>query len=366
MNKKIIIGGGGTGGHVFPAISVAHALREIQPGIEILFVGAKDRLEMEKVPEAGFAIEGLPVTGFKRSFSIKNLRFFVNLFKSARLSRQIILRERPDAALGVGGYASGPILRAASKAGVPIVIQEQNSYAGITNRLLAHHASRICVAYEGMEKYFPADKILLTGNPVRKDIINCGGKRNEGLRHFGLLDEKPVVLIIGGSLGARTINETIGNALSELPDNIQFLWQTGKIYYQRALKMLNVTKRLDIKVLPFIKEMDLAYGCADIIVSRAGAGTISELAIAGKPVILIPSPNVAEDHQTRNAKALTEKNAALMVKDVDAARMLIPAILELNLNEELRKILAENIKKLAIPDAAVRIAKEVLKIIETK
>lgn len=364
MSKRIIIGGGGTGGHVFPAISVANALRNIHPDTEILFVGANGRLEMEKVPEAGYKIEGLPVMGFQRSLSLKNILFFVNLFKSLRLAKQIIKSFKPDIALGVGGYASGPILKAASAAGVPIVLQEQNSYAGITNRLLAKRASLICVAYEGMEKYFPAHKILHTGNPVRKDIIDSANKRDEGLRYFNLGNEDPVVLIIGGSLGAGTINNTIGNALSELPGNIQFLWQTGKSYYDKALELLNVSGRTNIKVVPFIKQMNLAYGCADIIVSRAGAGTISELAIAGKPVILIPSPNVAEDHQTKNALALSEKMAAILVKDDDAESVLIRTIIQLTSDNVKRISLSTNIKKLAIPDSAERIAMEIFKLIK--
>ena len=364
MAKKIIIGGGGTGGHVFPAISVADAVRAVDPDMEILFVGALGRLEMEKVPEAGYKIYGLPVSGFRRSLSLSNLGFFGKLWKSMRMAAKIIKEFKPDIVLGVGGYASGPILMAAAKKGIPVIIQEQNSYAGLTNRLLASKAQKICVAYDGMEKYFPAEKILLTGNPVRQDILSCREKKREGLIHFGMNEKDPVVLILGGSLGARTINETICKGLSNLPGNIQLLWQTGQLYYQDALKCTENAGTSKVKVMSFISEMNLAYGCADIIVSRAGAGTISELAIAGKPAILIPSPNVAEDHQTKNARSLTGKNAAMLVYDNEAGEKLIHVIINCIENEELRNVLSENIMKLAIPDAGEKIAGEIFKLIK--
>ena len=363
MAKKIIIGGGGTGGHVFPAISIADALRAADPDIDILFVGALGRLEMEKVPEAGYKISGLPVSGFRRSWSVKNLSFFSKLLKSMIKARKIIREFKPDLVLGVGGYASGPILMAAAGKGVPVILQEQNSYAGLTNRILASKARKICVAYEGMEKYFPPEKILLTGNPVRQDILSCREKKRDGLMHFGLDEKYPVVLILGGSLGARTINETICKGLHKLPGTIQLLWQTGKLYYKDALMCAEKSGALTVKVMSFISEMNLAYGCADIIVSRAGAGTISELAIAGKPVILVPSPNVAEDHQTKNALSLSGKNAALLVRDSEAGDKLIDVIINLTENEALRNELAEKIIKLAIPDAGEKIAGEIFKLI---
>ncbi len=362
MNKRIIIGGGGTGGHVFPAISIADALKKRNPGVEIMFVGALGRLEMEKVPAAGYRITGLPVTGFKRSVSFSNVVFFWKLFRSMRKARLIIKEFKPDVVLGVGGYASGPVCRIAARSGIPVILQEQNSYAGITNRLLGSKASKICVAYPGMEKYFPEEKILFTGNPVRQDILNCNNKKTEGLQHFGLNPTDPVVLILGGSLGARTINETFRNSLSGIPDNIQFLWQTGKGYFRDADEFTKRTGKQNVKVLPFISEMDLAYGCADLVISRAGAGTISELAVAGKPAILVPSPNVAEDHQMKNALALIQQEAALLVKDDEAAGKLINEIINLINNEDLRRQLSENIMKLAIPDAADKIANEIINI----
>jgi UDP-N-acetylglucosamine--N-acetylmuramyl-(pentapeptide) pyrophosphoryl-undecaprenol N-acetylglucosamine transferase len=364
MIKRVVIGGGGTGGHVFPAISIANAIREIYPDSEILFVGALGRLEMEKVPEAGYKIIGLPVMGFQRRFTLKNVQFFYKLFESMLMARKIIKEFKPQLAIGVGGYASGPILGAASRKGIPTLIQEQNSYAGVTNKLLAKHASIICVAYEHMDRFFPSEKIVLTGNPVRRDILSIDEKREKGLAHFKLSGEKPVVLIIGGSLGAATINRAIQNELLNLPDGIQFIWQSGRLYYDDAYEACVRSGRKNVVLLPFIKEMDLAYACADIIVSRAGAGTISELAIVGKPVILIPSPNVAEDHQTQNAMALTSKKAAIMVKDVDAEKTLLKTISELSINEILKRTLSTNIKKLAIPDAALRIANEGLKLIK--
>ena len=361
MNRKIIIGGGGTGGNVYPAISIANAIKSFELNIEILFVGAEGKLEMEKVPEAGYPVIGLPVIGFPRKIGFKYFTFFYKLFKSTIKSQKIIKQFRPDLVVGVGGYASGPIVKAAIKYGIPIVLQEQNSFAGFTNRILAPKAQKIFVAYEGMEKYFPLNKIMLTGNPVRKDILSCFGKREEGLNHFKLSDKYPVVLILGGSLGSGNINKTLMKASGKLPDDIQFLWQTGKNYFLDCIMVVEREGRKNIVVLPFIREMELAYGCADLIVSRAGAGTISELAVVGKPVILVPSPNVAEDHQTRNAMALTRKNAALMIKDDETDEKLIDTINKVISDKLLRTRLSENIKKLAITDAAEKIAEEILK-----
>jgi UDP-N-acetylglucosamine--N-acetylmuramyl-(pentapeptide) pyrophosphoryl-undecaprenol N-acetylglucosamine transferase len=361
--RRIIIGGGGTGGHIFPAISIAQAIREKDPGVEILFVGAENKIEMEKVPEAGFSIIGLPVSGLHRRITVKNISFLVNLFRSTMKSARIIKDFRPDLAAGVGGYASGPILRAAARRGVPIVIQEQNSYAGLTNRLLAKRARKIFVAYEGMEKYFPAEKILLTGNPVRKNIINVEKKRGEAFKHFHLDEKKPVVLIIGGSQGAGTINNSILKDLALFGKDIQLIWQTGKYYYEKMKEKTGDVTGSNIKLFPFIKNMDLAFASADVIISRAGAGTISELALAGKPVILVPSPIVAEDHQTKNAMALVKKEAAIHVADAEAEKVLVTTCMDLLANDKQRKILGENIKAFALPDSADRIAEEILMMI---
>ncbi len=362
-NKRIIIGGGGTGGHVFPAISIADALRQNDPSVEILFVGAEKKLEMEKVPEAGYQIKGLPVTGFQRRLSYKNLVFIINLLRSILKSKQIINQFKPHAAVGVGGYASGPILRAASKSGVPVMIQEQNSYAGITNRLLAKSAVKIFVAYDHMDNYFPSEKIILTGNPIRKDIIDCYLKRNEAVKFFGLDPRKKTLLVIGGSLGARTVNESILSGLPRLKEDIQLIWQTGKTYFNRIENSVISSLPENIKILPFIVRMDLAFSLSDLIISRAGAGIISELAVAGKPVILVPSPNVAEDHQTKNALALVEKDAAIYIPDSEVKNILVEEALKIMEDEKLKNKLSENIKKLAIPDAANRIANEILKLI---
>lgn len=362
-DKRIIIGGGGTGGHVFPAISIAQALKRKEPGIEILFVGAENKLEMEKVPEAGFKIVGLPVAGFQRKISIKNVTFFTKLLRSVHKSVTIIKNFRPDLAIGVGGYASGPILRAAARRNIPIAIQEQNSYAGVTNRMLARKAKKIFVAYEGMEKYFPGEKILLTGNPVRADLRDTGKRREEGLKHFGLEEGKPVVLVIGGSLGARTINKSILKGLDQFGKENQLIWQTGKYYYDDIKIAAGEISNRAIKIQAFIKNMEYAFAVADVIISRAGAGTISELALVGKPVILVPSPNVAEDHQTKNAMALASKGAAIHVADRDAETELVRTCVKLLNDEKKRKNLSNNIRKMALPDSADRIADEILKMI---
>lgn len=362
-NKNIIISGGGTGGHIFPAISIANALNEIDPDINILFVGALGKIEMEKVPAAGYEIIGLPVAGLQRRLTLKNVSFIFKLISSLRKSRKIIKDFKPDAVVGVGGYASGPVLRIANKKGIPTLIQEQNSYAGITNKLLAKKAQKICVAYEGMEKYFPKDKILLTGNPVRQDLLDKIGNREEAIQYFDLDQNKKTILVIGGSLGARTINQSIIKDIDKIgKSEFQLLWQTGKYYFEDAKKVAEETGFGNIKVLDFIKRMDMAYAAADIIISRAGAGTISELCLVGKPVILVPSPNVAEDHQTKNAMSLVKKGAAVMIKDIEAEEKLINEILELIEDTEKQKILSKNIDGMALRDSAKIIAEEVLKL----
>ena len=362
---RILIGGGGTGGHVFPAIAIADAIKKENPEVEFLFVGALGRLEMEKVPQAGYAIEGLPVAGFQRSITLKNVTFFYKLLVSMRRSRRIIKKFNPHVAVGVGGYASGPILKAAARKGVPVLIQEQNSYAGVTNRLLASSAKTICVAYEKMDRYFPAEKIVLTGNPVRQEVVELKSNREAALIEFGLEEDKKVCLVVGGSLGARTINNSFMKGLRRLgPGNVQVLWQCGKYYQQEVEDRVRSSGLKHIRVFPFISRMDLAYGIADVIVSRAGAISISELCLVGKPVILVPSPNVAEDHQTRNAEALVAQEAALMVADSQAEELLVDEMLWLMNHDEEKKRLSENIKKLGIKDASARISAEVMKIIE--
>jgi UDP-N-acetylglucosamine--N-acetylmuramyl-(pentapeptide) pyrophosphoryl-undecaprenol N-acetylglucosamine transferase len=361
---RILIGGGGTGGHVFPAIAIADALKERNPGMEFLFVGALGRLEMEKVPEAGYVIEGLPVAGFQRRFTLKNITFFYKLFVSLIRSRRIVGQFAPDLAVGVGGYASGPILKAAARKGVPILIQEQNSYAGVTNRLLARSARTICVAYENMERYFPAERIVITGNPVRQLLLKLRNEPAEGYREFDIEKGKKVCLVVGGSLGARTLNRSMMDNLAKLErDDLVVLWQCGKFYHKEVDEKVKASGMKNIRVMPFISRMDLAYGMADLIVSRAGAITISELCIVGKPVILVPSPNVAEDHQTHNAASLVSKDAALMVTDAEAGEQLVDRMLKLMEDGTGRAKLSKNIKQLGIVDAAQRIAVEVQKIL---
>jgi len=363
MKKKFIISGGGTGGHIFPAISIANALKKQLPDADILFVGALGRMEMERVPAAGYPIEGLPVSGFDRKNMLRNIKVLVNLFRSLILARKIIRRFKPDAAIGVGGYASAPTLRAAAALGIPTIIQEQNSYAGVTNKLLAKKAKCICVAYEGMEKFFPKDKIILTGNPVRQDLFSVAPKTKEAYDFFNLDPEKKTILVVGGSLGARTINQSIIGGLNKLAkaDNVQVIWQTGKFYVKEARKASECCTSSGLLVTDFVSRMDLAYSIADLVVSRAGASSISELCLLAKPVILIPSPNVAEDHQTQNALALVRKDAAVMIKDIDAKEQLVDKALELIGNEVELKKLSENILKLAEKNSADRIAKEILK-----
>jgi len=363
-NPHIIISGGGTGGHIFPALAIARALKEMLPDAMILFIGAKGKMEMEKVPAAGFPIKGLWISGLRRELSFDNLVFPFKVIFSTIKSIFIIRKFKADIAVGVGGFASGPALRAASLLGVPTVIQEQNSFPGITNKMLGRKASKICVAYEGMEKYFPKEKIILTGNPVRQDLLNKINNRDEALTHFKLSNKK-TILIIGGSLGARTINQSVIEDLNKIgASDCQILWQTGKNYFTNAKKAKDESGFENVNVMDFIARMDLAYACADVIISRAGAGTISELCLVGKPVILVPSPNVAEDHQTQNALALVNKNAAIMIRDVDAPDSLIDVALDLINNENKKSELAKNISELALKDSAIIIAQEVLKLIK--
>lgn len=362
-HKRIIISGGGTGGHIFPAVSVANALRRIDPGIEILFVGAEGRMEMEKIPEAGYKIKGLPVAGFYRSLTFRNVNVLFSLFKSLGMARNIIKEFKPDVVVGVGGYASGPVLRQAGRMGIPTLIQEQNSYAGVTNKLLAKKAAVICVAYDGMDKYFPAGKIIKTGNPVRHNYENLDLIKDEALEYFSLKKNKPVVLVLGGSLGAGTINKSLSENLQKIiGSGCQWLWQTGKNYYEDVMALVSLSFSENVVVTAFINRMDYAYAAADVIVSRAGAGTISELCLVGKPAILVPSPNVAEDHQTKNAKALSEREAAVLMPDNQAVSGLVDEAIRLVADTDKKTRLSGNIMKLADRDSDTRIAMEVLKL----
>ncbi len=362
-HKRVIISGGGTGGHVFPAISIANALRRIDVETAILFVGANGKMEMEKVPEAGYRIIGLPVEGLKRRFTLKNILVLASFLKSLKMAGKIIREFNPDVAVGVGGYASGPVLMQAGRMGIPTIIQEQNSYAGVTNKLLARKASAICVAYDGMEKYFPAGKIIKTGNPVRENLDNLASLRDEALTFFNLDSKRPVILVLGGSLGAGSINNSLSEAIGKLgSSSCIWLWQTGKYYYENVMDLVKESGFDNIVVYGFIKRMDYAYAAADIIVSRAGAGTISELCLAGKPVILVPSPNVAEDHQTRNAKALSEREAAVLLPDQAARVSLADEAIRLISDGSRRKQLSENILRLAERDADKRIAEVVTRL----
>lgn len=361
---RFIISGGGTGGHIFPAISIANTIKQRYPDAEILFVGAEDRMEMEKIPAAGYKIVGLPVSGLDRSNLLNNIKVIGKLCKSLKMAKETIRSFKPDIAIGVGGYASGPTLWMAASGKVPTLLQEQNSYAGVTNKLLAKKANKICVAYEGMEKFFPADKLVITGNPVRKDLEESAGKREEALAFFGLSPEKKTILVVGGSLGARTINRSIQNKLeSFIQSDVQLIWQTGRYYYQEALKHLEPFKSKSIWCSDFITRMDYAYAAADLVVSRAGASSISELCILKKPAILVPSPNVSEDHQTKNALALVHKDAALMVPDADAEEQLVPIALNVVQNGERLKSLSEHIALLAQLNSADRIVDEIMRII---
>ena len=365
--SKVIISGGGTGGHIFPALAIAHALKKIHPETEILFVGAEGKMEMEKVPAAGYEIIGLPIAGIKRSLSIDNLFFPVKLIKSLSKANSILKSFQPDIAIGVGGYASGPMLFVASMNGIPTLIQEQNSYPGITNKLLSKKATKICVAYEGMDKFFQSSKIMFTGNPVREDIKDLHNKKSIAAQYFQLSESIPTLLIVGGSQGARSINKAIYAELEKLNDSgIQVLWQTGKSFFAQANDKIKQINSDGIKAFDFISKMDLAYSLCDLVVARAGASTVSELCIVKKPSILVPLPTAAEDHQTKNCLALVNRNAALLLKDQDAASKLINEAISLMNNLSKREDLAKNIAPLARPDAADTIAKEIFSIINKK
>ena len=366
--KRVIISGGGTGGHIFPALSIANALKRLDPNVDILFVGAEGKMEMEKVPEAGFRIIGLPVRGFQRRLTLENVKVLLNLWKSLRRAKQIIRDFKPNVVVGVVGYASGPIGREAVKAGVSLVLQEQNSYAGVTNKLLAKHAVRVCVAYEGMERFFGSDKVIFTGNPVRKDLLLSKNKREEGLAFYGLNVKKRTVLVTGGSLGARTLNQAMKKNIEKFSNlqNVQILWQCGSYYYEDLQRELKGKLPENICLTAFLKRMDLAYACADVVVARAGAGTISELCLLGKAAILVPSPNVAEDHQTKNAMALVEKGAAIMLKDAEAEEKFGDTLEHLLCDEGKLASLRASIGTLAVRDSDEKIAREILSLIKTE
>ncbi len=363
-NLKVIISGGGTGGHVFPAIAIANAIKNREPGAKILFIGAKGRMEMEKVPAAGYHILGLNISGLQRRLTLKNFLVPFKAIDSYIRARNIVKRFRPDVVVGVGGYASGPMLRAASSLGVPTVIQEQNSYPGLTNKMLAKKAHKICVAYDGLERFFPKEKIFLTGNPVRQDIINIEGKREEALQFFGLSDEKKILLIIGGSLGARSINESIVEHLRLfISKDIQVIWQTGKYFYPQAESFAKEFQNSGVRVYPFINRMDLAYAAASMVVSRAGAIAVSEICAVRIPAILVPSPNVTEDHQTKNAMALVNFQAATLVKDIEAKQQLGPVVVELIEDEIRMHRQKEKMASFAFRDSADMIASVVFSVI---
>lgn len=376
---RVIVSGGGTGGHIFPAISIANAIRQLRPEAKILFVGAEGRMEMQRVPDAGYEIIGLPVAGFDRKRLWRNVGVLIKLVRSQWKARKIIKKFKPQVAVGVGGYASGPTLKMAATMGIPTLIQEQNSYAGVTNKLLAKQAKKICVAYEGMERFFPQEKIILTGNPVRQTLVSEQVSRKDAAKHFDLDPNRKTVLIIGGSLGARTLNETMIanlNMIQAHPE-VQFIWQVGKIYIDQVKEALraysgelvcnsHIVTMPNLYVNDFIKHMEYAYGIADLVVSRAGAGSISEFCLLGKPVILVPSPNVAEDHQTQNALALVRRDAALYVKDVEAKEQLVELAIETVKDNDKLQALSRNILEMALPDSAEIIAKEVLRLADEK
>ncbi|MBE6299307.1 MAG: undecaprenyldiphospho-muramoylpentapeptide beta-N-acetylglucosaminyltransferase [Bacteroidales bacterium] len=364
-NLKIIVSGGGTGGHIFPAISIADAIKNKLPDAEILFVGAEGRMEMEKVPSAGYKIIGIPISGLSRTNLFKNFKVIAQLFKSLKLAKKIIKEFSPDVAVGVGGYASGPTLWSAASMGIPTVIQEQNSYAGVTNKLLAKKAKAICVAYEGMERFFPEENIIITGNPVRKNLTQ-NVSRDEAIEYFGLDKNKKTILAIGGSLGARTINQSIADSLKDIPEGVQIIWQSGKFYDNEASEAIKRVGKVPVKQSAFITRMDLAYAVADLVISRAGASSISELCLLGKPAILVPSPNVAEDHQTKNAMALAEKDAAILIPDSEAINSLMNQAFKLVEDDIRLKNMSNNIKTLAEEDSANRIADIVINIANNK
>ena len=363
---NVLVSGGGTGGHIFPALSIANEVRRRHPEANILFVGAEGRMEMEKVPAAGYKIIGLPVSGFDRKHLLRNIKVVARLLKSMNMARNILKDFKPDIAIGVGGYASGPMLKEAQKQGIPTLLQEQNSYAGVTNKLLAAKADRICVAYEGMERFFPQDKIVLTGNPVRRNLLECGATPEQARQAMGVDPNRKTILIIGGSLGARTINNAIISGLQQIGEasyNVQVLWQTGKIYDRQCREALEASGVKNVSQMAFISNMDMAYRAADLVVSRAGASSILELQLLGKPAILVPSPNVAEDHQTKNALALSTRDAAIMVTDADASALLVDTMLKTVTDDALLTSLGDNVSKMALRDAAERIVDEVESII---
>lgn len=361
---RLIISGGGTGGHIFPAVAIANTFRERYPDADILFVGAQGRMEMTRVPEAGYKIVGLWISGLQRKLTWSNLLFPIKMIVSYMKARSIVKQFKPHAVIGTGGYASGPIMIAATRANIPSVIQEQNSFAGLANKQVANKVSKVCVAYDGMEKYFPKEKIVFTGNPVRKDILSTDTKREKALSHFGFNSNVKTLLIIGGSLGARTINESILAGIGKLGEaQIQVIWQTGKGYYETYKNQLGNYDAKKIRVQDFVREMDLAYAVADVVISRSGALAVSELCIAKKACILVPSPNVAEDHQTKNAKALADKEAAILIPDKDAGTRLVDEALQLLFDDSRAEKLRANIAKLAKPDATEDIVNEIEKLI---
>lgn len=362
---RIIVSGGGTGGHIFPALSIADAIRSKHPDAKILFVGADNRMEMQRVPDAGYEIVGLPIAGFDRKNLLKNIRVLWLILKSQRMAKKIIKKFAPHAVVGVGGYASGPTLKMAASMNIPTLIQEQNSYAGVTNKILAKRAEKICVAYDGMERFFPKEKIELTGNPVRKSLIEMRTNRNEAVKALGLDEKKKCVLIVGGSLGARSINEAVIANIETIRDNkdIQFIWQTGKLYFEEMKeRCANIGKPENLTITDFVSNMAAALGAADLVISRAGAGSISEFALLGKAVILVPSPNVSEDHQTKNAMALVEKDAAIHIPDAKAKEEMIKTAVETVLDAQRIATLEKNVEKLGKPNAAEVIADEVIRL----
>ncbi len=363
-NIRVIISGGGTGGHVFPAIAIANAIKSRQADAELLFVGAQGKIEMQAVPNAGYKIEALPIQGFLRKISFHNVKLLFNLLRSLRISNKILKKFKPDVVVGVGGYASGAIVYMAQRKGIPTLIQEQNSYAGITNKILGRKAKKVCVAYDNMDKFFAKDKIIKTGNPIRKNLYNSNIDRNEALKFFDLEQGKTTILVVGGSGGARSINDAIIQGLEKIKanDKVQFIWQTGKYYYENSLAELQKHGAENVHIFPFIKKMDFAFSAADIVISRAGAGTISELCLVRKPSILVPSPNVAEDHQSKNAMALSEKDAAILVKDADAVNVLIDKAIELANDANKREVLSQNISNLAILNSDTLIVDEIFKL----
>lgn len=361
--ERVILSGGGTGGHIFPAVAIADEIKRRNPDVKILFIGAEGKMEMEKVPQAGYEIIGLPIVGLQRKLTLSNFALPFKIIKSMLKAKKVLKQFKPQIVIGVGGYASGPTLKAATMQRIPSVIQEQNAFAGKTNKLLATKVNKICVAYSGLERFFPADKIVMTGNPTRKEMVEIEGKREEALAHFGLDPNKKTILIIGGSLGARTLNRSMIAHLEEIPQDVQVIWQCGKLYFEQIQNEISEKLPENVKLMQFVQRMDLAYAVADQVISRAGAISVSELCIIGKPVILVPSPNVAEDHQTKNAMALVNEGAAELVKDVDAEKNLITRSLELLNDNVASSQLANNIKKLAKPNATADILNTIESII---